>query len=72
MYKGEKSKIKLITASIIQVSLIGPASYVVNAGDLKAVSSGNILVNFADDTYIVIPASNVDSQTDGLAETTCS
>jgi hypothetical protein len=65
VYTGKRSKIKSITASIIQGSLIGPASYVVNAGDLKAVTPGNSLVKFADDTYIVIPGSNVDSRTVG-------
>ena len=34
----------------------------VNASDLKAVTSGNQLCKFADDTYLVIPASNVDSR----------
>ena len=63
VYKGERSKINSITASIIQGSSIGPASYVVNAGDLKAVTPGNCLLKFADDIYIVIPASNVDSRT---------
>jgi len=33
---------------------------VVNASDLKAVTPGNQLCKFADDTYLVIPASNVD------------
>jgi len=47
-----------ITASIIQGSAIGPASYVVGAADLRAVTPGNELVKFADDTYIVIPATN--------------
>ena len=32
----------------------------VNASDLKAVTPGNQLCKFADDTYLVIPASNVD------------
>ena len=34
----------------------------VNASDLKAVTPGNQLSKFADDTYLVIPASNVDSR----------
>ena len=34
----------------------GPAAYVVNASDLKAVTPGNQLCKFADDTYLVIPA----------------
>ena len=34
----------------------------VSASDLKAVTPGNQLCKFADDTYLVIPASNVDSR----------
>jgi len=30
--------------------------YVVNAADLQAVTPGNIMVKYADDTYLVIPA----------------
>ena len=33
-----------------------------NAGDLRTVSSSNKIVKFADDTYLLIPASNVDSR----------
>ena len=39
----------LHTASIVQGSGIGPASYVVNASDLRAVTPGNELLKFADD-----------------------
>ena len=61
VYHGQASK--SITASIIQGSGIGPAAYVVNASDPKAVTPGNQLqCKFADDTYLVIPASNVDSR----------
>ncbi len=62
MYRGKVSTLKSITASIIQGSGIGPAAYVANAGDLKAVTPGNSMRKFADDTYLVIPASNVDSR----------
>ena len=48
-----------VTASIIQGSAVGPAAYVVNASDLNAITPGNELVKFADDTYIVVPASNI-------------
>ena len=54
--------LKEITASVIQGSGLEPASYVVNAGDLITVRPGNQLVNFADDTDLVILASNVDSR----------
>ena len=53
---------KFIKASIIQGSAIGPASYVVNAGDLGVSTHGNELCKFADDTYLIIPACNTDSR----------
>ena len=37
--------------------------YVVTAGDLTVNDSGNKLVKFADDTYLVIPATNVSTRT---------
>jgi len=51
-----------ISASIIQGSAIDPASYVVNAADLTTVTAGSLIFKYADDTYIVIPASNVSSR----------
>ena len=51
-----------ISASIIQGSAIGPASYVVNAADLTTVTPGNAMFKYADDTYIVIPARNTQSR----------
>jgi len=33
------------------------------ASDLAAASSGNILCKYADDTYVIIPAQNVDTRT---------
>ena len=57
-YQGEVSSVLDITASIVQGSAIGPASYVVNTSDLRAVTPGNELLKFADDTYIIIPAVN--------------
>ena len=43
----------------MQGSAVGPAAYVVNAADLSAVTPGNELEKYADDTYIVVPASNI-------------
>jgi len=56
-----------ITASIVQGSVIGPAAYVVTAGDLAAATARNSLCKFADDTYLVIPASNEASRQVELA-----
>ena len=61
-YDGAESTLKLINASVIQGSAVGPASYAVTASDLKATCDMNKLVKFADDTYIVIPASCSDTR----------
>jgi len=55
-----------ISASVIQGSAIGPASYVVNSSDLIAISVWNALCKYADDTYVIIPAVNVDTRSDEL------
>ena len=60
-YGGQTSALQEISASVIQGSAIGPASYVVTAGDLCSVTPGNTLCKYADDTYIIIPGSNAHS-----------
>ena len=57
VYNEEWSAFLEILASIIQGSGIGPASYVVNAGDLRTKNPQNKLVKFADDTYLIVPPS---------------
>ena len=47
-----------ITASIIQGSGTGPASYVVNAAEMHTIHEENVLVKFADDTDLVVAAAN--------------
>ena len=61
-YRGRTSDLSEITASIILGSAIGPASYVVHAADLRTVTTGNCLIKYDDDTYVIIPACNVDSR----------
>jgi len=61
-FNGMTSAMLPITASIVQGSAVGPASYVVNAADLTTVSSTNQLAKYADDTYLIIPASNVETR----------
>ena len=52
------SSVLSINASIIQGSVIGPTAYVINASDLKALDPSNYLDKYADDTYLIVPASN--------------
>ena len=47
-----------IKASVIQGSDLGPASYIFTAADLHPITSGNKIVKFADDSYLVVLASN--------------
>ncbi len=60
-FDNEVSDFRKILASIIQGSGIGPASYVITASDLHPITPGNSMIKYADDTYLVIPASNVHS-----------
>jgi len=57
-FGGVESEFIAMSASIIQGSAAGPASYVVTGSDLRPLTPGNAMVKFADDTYLVIPASN--------------
>jgi len=66
MYGGSTSSLCQISASIVQGSAIGPVSYVVSASDLRAVTPGNELCKYADDTYVIIPAANEHSRCAGL------
>ena len=62
VYNGEVSSMTPTSASIVQGSSIGPASYAVTAADLRPVHADNSLVKFADDTYLVIPATSADTR----------
>jgi len=61
-YGGSTSSLCQISASIVQRSAIGPVTYVVNASDLRAVTPGNELCKYADNTYVIIPAASEHSR----------
>jgi len=61
-YAGQSSSVAATTASIIQGSGLGPASHIITAVDLHPVTNGNRIVQFADDTNLVVPASNSSSR----------
>ena len=60
---GSVSPILPINASIIQGSAVGPAEYVLTASDLHLIftSPANLLCKYADDTYLLVPATNSSS-----------
>ena len=50
-----------INSSVVQGSVLGPSSFIINASSLKPVHPLNKMIKFVDDTYLVIPSSNSDS-----------
>src|SRR6218665_3566671 len=57
-YAGRTSSIAYINASVVQGSVIGPSSYDILASDLHPLSPQNIILKYADDTYLPVPFSN--------------
>src|SRR6218665_1240896 len=57
-YAGRTFSIACINASVVQGSVIYPSSYDVLASDLHPMSPQNIILKYADDTYLVVPSSN--------------
>ena len=50
-----------MNASVVQGSVIGPVAYAIAASDLKTLTVGNSMNKFADDSYLLIPADNIDT-----------
>ena len=66
-YHGETSEFKRITASIIQGSGMGPSNFIIVISRFKTQNKRNQLLKYADDSYLLIPASNISSTTMELA-----
>ena len=47
-----------INSSVVQGSGLGPALFILGTRDLKAITPGNALLKYADDTYLIIPSYN--------------
>ena len=62
IFNGALSTFLEINSSVFQGSSLGPASYAVNASDLRPCTEGNDIVKFADDFDLIIPATNLDSR----------
>jgi len=60
-FRDEISVFASISASVVQGSALGPASYVVTAANLRPGHTGNVIIKYADDTYLVVPAANDDT-----------
>src|SRR6218665_3257333 len=58
------STIAFTNASIVQVSDVGPSSYVIVASDLRLRHSENRMMKYADDTYVLVGSAMVHTVTD--------
>jgi len=47
-----------INSSVIQGSGMGPVMYIINASDLHPICPLNIILKYADDTYLIVPSVN--------------
>lgn len=61
-YKGDKSSSAAINSSVVQGSAMGPAAYIVTAADLVPMNPGNSMKKYADDSYLIVPASNISTR----------
>ena len=66
LFDGELSSPQKINASIVQGSALGPPAFAVVASDLITINPSNYLLKFADDTYLIISSSNLDTTDDEL------
>ena len=60
-FDGNTSEISFINASVIQGSAVGPFYFIASASGLRPQCNGNEMGKYADDCYLVIPASNSSS-----------
>jgi len=52
------SSVAAVTASIVLGSGLGLAAYLITAADLSPLRAGNDIIKFADNTYLIVPATN--------------
>ena len=60
-YGGSTTDSVQLRASVVQGSGIGPSAFTITAADLHPITNGNKLKKYADDIYLIIPATNVSS-----------
>jgi len=66
-FNGIVSDFLEIFASVFQGSGIGPASFIVTAADLQPKNQGNKISKYADDTYLIVPASKSSTSQDEMS-----
>ena len=65
-FQGEVSTSLTISAGVVQGSAVGPVAYTILASDLHPVNPCNIILKFADDTYLIIPQEAIHTTTEEI------
>ena len=60
-YLSKTSTTASINAGVVQGSALGSVAFIICASDLQAITPGNKTCKYADDMYLIIPASNTNS-----------
>jgi len=63
-HQGALSRLVVINASMIQGSVMGPPSYIVQASGLHPVHVFNALMKYADDSYLLVGSNNLSTATE--------
>lgn len=66
IFDGQTSSPKCINSGVVQGSALGPAAFAIVSSDLRANHNPNALDKFADDSYLIVPASNLHTTEDEL------
>ena len=69
-HQGQTSEILSIDCGVVQGSVIGPVAFIAVATTLQPVHKDNIMVKYADDTYIIIPEKNFHTTTEEIDNVT--
>jgi len=56
---GRISTCQHINTSIVKGFGMGPVAYLLNASDLRPIDLNNVIFEYADDTYLIVPDSNI-------------
>ena len=56
MYNNVVSSFASINASVVQGSAVDTAAFRINTSDLRPITAGNELNKYADDSYLIVPA----------------
>jgi len=57
-FQSKISSLAYINAGVVQGSALGPAAFIICASDLHTITTGNKTCKYADDVYLIVPASN--------------